>query len=259
MVVRTALVGLFLLLLAGSALAQDGTNALEGSAWLDGYSPAAQGVLEYSPELEPSEGTAQKLTAILAQPEYQSDPVGPTGKSWLARLLDWLNQKLSGWHLPGGGGNVAGWISALLISAVIILLVYLVVRLIWAIVNRSAAGSSSSDKSKLGPLTRDDLLSAAALAAEQGDFATALRLRFRALLQLIDLPATTILTNHQIARRLSKQCAAATPNFTALVGQFEDVWYGSQPCDQANYRHAAGLAVEVESLLKREEDADAED
>ena len=189
---RLWLTAVLTLCLGGSALAQTQELVLDGRAWLDEYSAAADDWLTTAPQLPPAAESSEQLQVILAAPEFQTEAASQT-PSWLERLWQRFLNWLQGLGVPSfGDGALGQWITVIAVCALIVLVVYLVVRLLRSFLNRARTESIDGLSGKQGPRSRDELLGAASEAAQRGDYASALRHRFKAMLALLDLPATAI-------------------------------------------------------------------
>jgi hypothetical protein len=190
--------------------------------------------------------TKQKLEQILAQPEYSGEAKPEERRpTWLSRLLDWLS------HLFDRLGIAhSGPVGVVVISALALLLVWAVVRLVWDVLARQRArqlaqgeGGSEHERSE------DELLAQAQRAMGSGQYREAVRLRYLALLRRLGVPAVALQTNWQLARRVSRDWPQAGAQFKTLVLCYEDAWYGALPCGAEDYRQADELAGAVQQAL----------
>jgi hypothetical protein len=149
-------------------------------------------------------------------------------------FFDWLGRKLSPvtrWigrviesiahHVPGGRATV--WtVLAIIVTAVVAVVTYRVVQ------RRSRAVVSQQGAAALYRRADPDALEAEADAAERnGDFATAIRLRFVAGLIRLDRAETIYLEDSTTPRAVARKLHSNT--FDALTDTFERVVYGERP------------------------------
>lgn len=155
--------------------------------------------------------------------------------------------------IPQGGPSAPGWISGVMWSVIIALLVIAIAYAIIMIlrVKRSPRSTSPSPEAseELDPLTIGDLgvyederdiatlLAAATAAFQSGDIALAIRIRFRAgLLQLDDIGAlefTPTLTTRQVSQ------AIHDPAFPPLGLTFDRAAYSTRESTSEEYLHFA--------------------
>jgi hypothetical protein len=218
------------------------TAAGEGRATVE-LSPAARETILRALEGEqPGASAAQSkptLERILAEPQFTQGGFTSSSESFLDKLLDRLQRLLAGAGL-GGGTAVA------MLTVVIILgICYLLFRLCWELFQRRAARSLARTETALEDQSSEVLLNAAETAARQGDFRTALRWRFLALVKQLDLPASALQTNTQLLRLVRKANTAAAAPFGAAAAAFEDAWYGNMPCSRIEYDEVVRQAGEA--------------
>jgi hypothetical protein len=204
--------------------------------------------LRFDPQLPQPADTRAALASILAKPEYQGG-AAPAGPGLLERIWDWLTRHLLGRLVPRN----SGWLGFAALGVIVVLLVYIVFRLVWeAQIQRSRKADATSEAAEY--LTTDSLLAAANQAAARGDFRTAIRLRFRALLTALDLPSSALLTNWQLARQLTREHPGVRDTLRQLVQCFEDAWYGGMSAGQAEFGLAGTLAERVLSGVREVEE-----
>jgi len=190
--------------------------------------------------------TMQTLEQILAQPEYSSEAKPKERRpSWLSRMLESLGNVYERMGIAH-----AGPVGVVVISALALLLVYAVVRLVWGVLARQRArqlvqgeGGSEHERSE------DELLAQAQRAMSSGQYREAVRLRYLALLRRLGVPAIALQTNWQLARRVAREWPQAGSQFKSLVLCYEDAWYGALPCGAEDYRQADELAGAVQQAL----------
>ncbi|MCH7472889.1 DUF4129 domain-containing protein [bacterium] len=245
---RLALPLLALLLYGQPNPAQSGQGA-DNSGSMDGGAEPATLITGHQPDLPPVDETRGMLEQILAQPEYLGKE---TQEGWLQRFWHWLDGLFEGTGMPPLFGGWAGAVVILLLLAVIS---YLLVRLLWEIRVRRVRVRAESASGPTDELSSEGLMRAAEEAAGRGDYRQAIRLRFKALVSRLTLPASALKTNRQIARRIGREFPGAAGPFGQLVACFEDAWYGSLPCGASDYREAGTLAARVEERVLALEEA----
>lgn len=191
------------------------------------------------------------LKAILARPEFQVDSAPPPQPSWLEKLLQRLMAWLSRVFTPLAGASVAVQvIAALGVLLVLGLLLFYITKLIWQLVSmrrgRLAKGEAAAEEMSQPA----ELLAAARQALEAGDFRQALRLRFRALLASLDIAAAPLMTNRELAERITEDCPATGGPLAELIGIFEDAWYGGVRCEVQHYQRSDELARAIEERVR---------
>lgn len=206
---------------------------------------SADAVLTYKPSFSPT-NTRELLDEILMRAEYQGEDDAPLEQdSWLTRLLAWLA------GLMGVAGlGAAGWVGVAAVATLLALLLYLVVKWVW--VQAARRGRSTKTEPKAGQFGLDELLLAADESAQRADFRAATRFRFLALLRQLELPASTLLTNTQLQRRLGKRMPAVATPFGELVGLYEDAWYGGLDCSKEQHDRALTLSERVADVATRD-------
>lgn len=205
----------------------------------------AEAVLAYKPGFSPTD-SRELLDEILGRTEYQGEGDTPLEQnSWLTRLLVWLTGLMG---VVGLGAT--GWIGVAAVAMLLTLLLFLVVRLAWMQAGRR--GRSTIAKPKAGQLGLDELLQAAGEAVQRGDYRTAVRIRFLALLRQLEVPASTLLTNAQLQRRLGMLIPSAATPFGELVSLYEDTWYGGLDCGKAQHDRALALSERVVDVATRD-------
>jgi hypothetical protein len=209
--------------------------------------PAVAERLRQTLAAEPSlpDDTANELRGILADPKYSSGGIDAVEPTWLEKFLDWLGRIFKGTGLPMDNG----WI-VLATGAVILAVLYLVVRIGWELLQRRGPRRRTELKD-VAPeeMSAAGLLAAATAAAQRGDFRSAIRLRFLALVKELGLPAASWQTNSQLARAIRRlQPAAATP-FATAASRYEEVWYGGAAGSRADFEGVQAAALEVLAML----------
>jgi hypothetical protein len=206
--------------------------------------PSIEKTLGYTPKLQPPAATAKTLKEILARPEFAATKKQSKKISLLDRIKEFIERLFS--HIGLAPGKWAGTIAVIIALA---LLIFLILRIVTGYERRSS-GLSDGGGTLAKPKTAGELLAEADQAAARGDFRDAVRLRFRAMLRQLELPASTVQTNTQLLRRIGQDYPAAHGALTDLVQCFEDAWYGSLPCDRGDYDRSSRLAGEVVDTVR---------
>ena len=183
-----------------------------------------------------------RLRAVheLSDPAYQAAQPG-----LLQRVMDWLGRRIAD-LLDALSAVPGGPLGLLLVLALVIVLV-VVVRLRVGKVGRSAqsAGEVFTGRRQ----TADEYRKAAAEAAVRGEFADAMRERFRALVRGMEERA---LLDVRSGRTADETVAEAGKFLPELAGQlavggrlFDDVHYGGRPGTEAGSRTLTELDEQV--------------
>lgn len=208
--------------------------------------PAAQATLDYLPQLPDSSATSSTLKGILAQPEYNGgEEEEPPGESWPEKVFNWLTRALG----RLGGGRSTNYFGVVAIVLLVGLLLFLLVRLAWNMFGGRRFSTDPKQSASLENLSPEDLVAQAARAATGGDYQLAIRLRFKAVLSLLKMPSSAVLTNSQVLRRLQRNMPFAATPFAELARVFEDTWYGGQPCSAVEYQLVSECAGKIEHGL----------
>ena len=207
-------------------------------------------LLSHQVKAPDNQQTGQKLNQILAKPEYSGESEPKQRKpTWLSRLLEQLGHLFERMGIANSGP-----VSVAVISLLILLLVYAVVRLVWGVLakQRARQAAPGEDGSERVP-SEDELLLQAQRALASGQYREAMRWRYLALLKRLDVPTVALQTNWQLVRRVVRDWPQAAAPFKSLVLCFEDAWYGSLPCGSEDYRQADELASAVQQVLVSQE------
>ncbi len=195
--------------------------------------------------LPPPDETRTMLSDILAQPEFTDEgPVEP-GESILQKLNDWLN-RLFGRSAIGG----LGWPGVGLVIALLCAVIYLLVRLYLGFSRSRAARTAKMEEEQL-PATADALLVQSREAAAGGEYRRAVRLLFNAAVKGLNMPASSLQTNHQVLAFARRNHLAAESSLRKLIAIFEDAWYGSFPCGREEYSESEQLYRDFSSSIYR--------
>jgi hypothetical protein len=175
---------------------------------------------------------------ILSRPEFHTAPESPIDRArhWIGDQINHaLNAVLSGTRL-----GILGIILAVVVVAAIVLLIVLSVR--GTTPNPVRAGYRIGGRQQ----SASDWLADAAAAEARGDWRSALRCRYRAL--VADLAARGVV--EEVAGRTTGEyraaVGAAVPavegEFSSATEMFERAWYGDEPAgaaESARFRDAA--------------------
>jgi hypothetical protein len=185
------------------------------------------------------------LREVLAQPEYQEENAAPRESGWLQKLLAWLEDTFGGIELAGSDP-----VTLAVTALFAVLVLFLVTRVLWELYARRRIREGGGQIDATVEPAAHDLLEVATQAVRRGDYRSALRYRYLALLRMLELPTLVLLTNGQLLSGLARDCPAAKAPFAELVRRVEDAWYGGLPCAAADYREAGELAELVELRVK---------
>lgn len=185
-------------------------------------------------------------TDILSERTY--DPLrdaASDGESFFERIGNTLTRWFA--SLPEGSGRIV----IFLVAAVVVTLAGVAAARI--IRGRVDGAERVAARGAAGTTDRPDpgkLDFAAERAAEQGDYAAALRLRFEAGLTRLDMagatPSHEVLTSGEVADLLE------LPEFDTLAGTFDAVAYGSRPAGREDDEQARQRwPVVVDKATKR--------
>jgi hypothetical protein len=217
------------------------------------FAVGAKEVLSYAPELPSHDETAKSLKQILSRPEFDDAQAQPKGPTLLERLLQWISGHLGG--LGSGlmhAGKATLVIAGIVIAAILVLLIYTLVRLIWARLSRVDEPQDLEFEENLTAIGFRELARKAAIA---GEYRAALRYRFRAVVGELDVLDPDRQTNWQLLRHVRRTHTKATPDFAELVALFEDAWYGGRTAGIGEYRRAEQLSLAIEKELTLHEAA----
>ncbi|MFC7618913.1 DUF4129 domain-containing protein [Microlunatus sp. GCM10028923] len=202
------------------------------------------------------EEARRRVLAELEKSRYAEAP------QWLLDLLRWLSELMekiiafvsgvsSGPAASGGSGINVGFVVILvLIAAGIALLVWKVGLPRWQTRRRRDAEVDLSEA-----LEPDDYRSAAQRYAEAGDWRSAVRDRFRAVVKELEIatildprPARTAFEASALAGRALPEQAA---ELDAGAGTFSEVMYGDRVADAAAYQRMTELDDRISEAARR--------
>jgi len=189
--------------------------------------------------VDPDADTARRWAEEeLAKREYQSG----SGTNWLDNFIEWILNLIEGLG-SGVGGAWGGW-GVVAAIAIGLALIGLVVWLVVGPLRRSRSRGQAEDE--LGDPTRTarDLAAAAASAAAQGDWNTAVIEAYRALIRSLAEREVIDARPGMTALEAALAAAAAIPAIASAVGDdadvFDSVRYGHLTATSAHYEHVLG-------------------
>ncbi|MGI5501102.1 DUF4129 domain-containing protein [Lentzea sp. CA-135723] len=166
----------------------------------------------------------------LSDPAYISGDPNP-----LQRALDWILERLGA--LFAGAGGMSG-ITAITIIVAVVVLIVIIIRLRTGRTGRALRKSGDVFGSTI--LSAAEHRAAAEKAAAAGDFAEAVRERFRAVVRELEqrgvLDARAGRTVDEVAYEAGQAIPGLAPDLRGAAVQFDDVWYGGRPATAEGYR-----------------------
>ena len=192
-----------------------------------------------SPEINQTQDHQALLERIRARPEYRQEEVKESKiKKWLRKLLDELGKFLSGLvideeKVPTGSVMVPGF-RLLLLVLLLAALVFGLFQLIKRLRPRSKTEEEDESRQVLGEeieanLTSTELFARATELARQGDYRSAIRRAYIALLFELELRGKLRLhqskSNRDYLEAIRRE-QAIFPAFYSMTRTFETVWYG---------------------------------
>lgn len=181
------------------------------------------------------ESAAEAAQRELAKPIYEHPSPFDRLINWIIEHLDYLEFRAS--ELPGG------WFTILVTTLIVIAAVVLLIRLARRAVRTKGGGDFGLFES--GELTATEHRAAAERAAAQGDWASAIRHRLRAVAR--QLEERTILTPvpgrtaNELAADAGRELPSLAEEFRSSAEIFNDVSYGERPGTEKSYRKIAEL------------------
>src|SRR5262245_11524675 len=192
-----------------------------------------------SPEISQRQNHQALLERILARPEYRQEEAKESKiKKWLQKLMADLDKFLSGLvideqKVPTGSVMVPGF-RLLLLVLLLTALVFGLFQLIKRLRPRSKTEEEDQTRQVLGEeieanLTSTELFARATELARQGDYRSAIRRAYIALLFELELRGKLRLhqskTNRDYLEAIRRE-QAIFPAFSTMTRTFETVWYG---------------------------------
>lgn len=198
-----------------------------------------------------SEDKSVQLKNILARPEYRLDEEKDSYINRLIRrLTDAILRSLESLVLRAGKASDLPSQGVSSISRLLLVMILLAAAAIGAIklitkLHRTRRPDESEDArlilgEELDPnLTAEDLLAGASDLAKQGDFRTAIRRVYIALLLELEwrgkLPLHPAKTNRDYLSEMQSQ-PQLFPAFSAMTGTYESTWYGERGASEEEYQ-----------------------
>jgi hypothetical protein len=193
--------------------------------------------------------SATMLREILSSPAFKSS-IQPDiqGETLLEKLGRWLNNTMAKIGTALGLGSSTG--GTVIIYVMVVLALALMAMLIRQLIMSSGTRRGRRhQEAVVEPESIPDLLRLAERHAADGEFRQALRYRYLATLQSLDLPSSTLTTNSMLIRELQTVQPQLLREFRSLVALFEDAWYGSMETGRTHYQEAATLAGSLDSQI----------
>ncbi len=205
--------------------------------------------------------------AVLSGVDFSSQPLPP--KSGWEKFGEWFENLLKKLHLRPISGGPTGTISPIVPEVILIVIIvlavgaaiYFIAQLI--ISRQGSIGRLSSDSGIALTLEEKELVAThnynrlrelAQAAAETGDYRSALRLMFLAVLVMLDFEGAIRLdrskTNWEYIRALSNE-RELQKLLQPFAAEFDRIWYGQRPASQGQYENALTRYDDVRALLER--------
>jgi Domain of unknown function (DUF4129) len=181
---------------------------------------------------------------ILARPEYAPPP-----RSWLERILDWLDDRLD-WVFPDslsiGGAGGSTFFTLLLLAAVVVLVVFLLRH--WRRIDRRRDDDALSLEIE-EERSATEWETAALRAEAAGNWKEGLRCRFGALVGRLAaagaVPPVPGRTAGEFRADIRVSVPSAAGDFADAADLFERAWYGDLPTGAAEAERFAADAGRV--------------
>ncbi|ORA63976.1 DUF4129 domain-containing protein [Mycobacteroides franklinii] len=181
------------------------------------------------------DSAAEAAQRELAKPIYEHPSPPDRLINWLLEHLRYLEFRAS--ELPGG------WFTILVTTLIVIAAVVLLVRIARRAVRTK--GGTDFGLFESGELTAAEHRAAAELAASQGDWASAIRHRLRAVARQLEermiLTPVPGRTANELSTDAARELPSLTTEFRSSAEIFNDVSYGDRPGTEQSYRKIADL------------------
>ncbi|MEV4312644.1 DUF4129 domain-containing protein [Actinocrispum sp. NPDC049592] len=179
-----------------------------------------------------------------------SDPAYAAAEpSWLDRAIRWLITQIGelfGRIAVGFPGGFAG----LFILLVLIIAVVIVIRLRVGPLARNASAAVFTGKR----LTAADHRRAAEQAAQRGDFAEAVRERFRAIARGLEERGVLDERSGRTVDELAREAGARLPGHATALRTaariFDEIWYGGRTATAQSYQRLADLDLALDGARR---------
>ncbi len=190
--------------------------------------------------------------AILSRPEFRYH-----GKSLFQRILDrigsWITSVFNGLFSAAGHGGISLALSAIVVTVVVAVVVLLVVH---TVRHRGHASPRAGRPAPVPRLTAADWIARASDAEKSGDFAEALRCRYRASVALLASRALVEEIPGGTAGEYRAQVVRTAPgvylDFAELTGSFEAAWYAGAAAGPAEADRSRLQCEAVAAFLGRD-------
>ncbi|TNC23169.1 DUF4129 domain-containing protein [Amycolatopsis alkalitolerans] len=180
--------------------------------------------------------------AELSNPQYHAAEPGV-----LDRVLNWLGQRLSDLFEAASTAVPGGPLGLLVLLAVLVLVV-VVVRLRVGKLARNARVPAAVFEERVR--SAQDYRQAADQAFANGDFGSAVRDRFRAIVRGLEehgvLDVRSGRTADEAARDAGARLPGSAAELAAAARLFDDVHYGDRPAAPEDYRRLSALDEQVQ-------------
>lgn len=193
--------------------------------------------------LDPSRELAREWARTeLSDPAYAQARPG-----WVERLARWLLDRLAELQVPGGlaPGRGLGLVLLLALIAVVVVVVLGRTGLVRRAGRATGAGAVLDDVRRSSGEHR----ALADRAAEQAQWAVAVRERFRAVARSLEeravLDERPGRTAHELADEAGRVLPPAAEGLVAAARVFDDVWYGGRPATAAHDQQLRRLDEQV--------------
>lgn len=188
------------------------------------------------------EDDAKSAESILSKPEFQWQQAEPSlwqqwGERFFAWLNEWLNKLFGGQSMNVNAGSPIKILLSVFAILIFAALIFFVLRdLFTALVSESTL--DSEEQSGEVPLTAENALHRAQELSRGGDYRSAVRFLYLSSLLLLEerglLRYDRSKTNREVLRSVADQPDLKKP-LHDVVEVFDQVWYGYQALDQADY------------------------
>jgi len=186
----------------------------------------------------PPSGWREKLTGVLARPEFQKRQAA---EDWRARIFQWLWDKLSGLFprgTPDAVGDALTRVLYALAGLTLAVVLFILVRTALPLFSRERRTGTRTASPAPPVETQDSLWARADNRTRAGDLRGAAQALFRWMLLGLHragrLDYDPALTNREHLVRLKAE-AGLRAAFERLSRQYELIWYGFQPVAPEEY------------------------
>jgi uncharacterized protein DUF4129 len=179
-----------------------------------------------------------------------SDPAyGAAEPSWLDRAIRWVIERV-GELIATIATGFPGGLAGLFVVLVLIVAVIVVIRLRVGPLARNASAAVFTGKR----LTSADHRRAAEEAAQRGDFAEAVRERFRAIARGLEERGVLDERSGRTVDELAREAGARLPDHAEALTRsariFDEVWYGGRTATAQGYQQLADLDLALDGARR---------